>query len=73
MEGRSDGLPFLRMGARTVRYLPTDLDKWLEERRRSAHGARGHGARSARARRACTQNGRKATSAKEATTQGSTD
>src|SRR5580693_6178687 len=39
MEGRSDGPPFLRMGARTVRYLPTDLDKWLEERRRSAHMA----------------------------------
>lgn len=35
MAGRSDGPPFLRMGARTVRYLPTDLDKWLEERRRS--------------------------------------
>jgi hypothetical protein len=39
MEGRSDGPPFLRMGARTVRYLPTDLDKWLEERRRSVHMA----------------------------------
>ena len=25
MAGRSDGPPFLRMGARTVRYLPTDL------------------------------------------------
>ena len=37
MVGRSDGPPFLRMGARTVRYLPTDLDKWLEERRRNAH------------------------------------
>jgi hypothetical protein len=36
MAGRNDGPPFLRMGARTVRYLPTDLDRWLEERRRGA-------------------------------------
>jgi len=39
MEGRRNGPPFLRIGARTVRYLPADLDKWLEERRRSAHMA----------------------------------
>ena len=37
MTGRSDGPPFLRMGARTVRYLPSDLDKWLDGQRCSAY------------------------------------
>jgi len=32
MSGRSDGPPFLRMGARAVRYRLTDLDQWLEQR-----------------------------------------
>jgi predicted DNA-binding transcriptional regulator AlpA len=38
MFGRSDGPPFRRMGARTVRYLRSELDQWLE-RRCSATGS----------------------------------
>lgn len=33
MSGRLHGPPFLRLGSRAVRYLRTDLDRWLQERR----------------------------------------
>jgi len=33
MSGRVDTPPFLRVGGRSIRYLRTDLDRWLEQRR----------------------------------------
>lgn len=33
---RGDGPPFIRIGARKVGYLATDLDRWLESRRRTS-------------------------------------
>ena len=27
------GVPFIRVGAKAVRYDPTDLERWLDERR----------------------------------------
>jgi excisionase family DNA binding protein len=33
MSGRMDTPPFLRVGGRSIRYLRTDLDRWLEQRR----------------------------------------
>jgi hypothetical protein len=32
MNGRTDGPPFLRQGARAIRYRRHDLDRWLELR-----------------------------------------
>jgi predicted DNA-binding transcriptional regulator AlpA len=33
---RGDGPPFVRLGSRRVGYLTTDLDKWIETRRRTS-------------------------------------
>ena len=33
---RGDGPPFIRLGSRRVGYLATDLDRWLESRRRTS-------------------------------------
>ena len=32
-KGRTDAPPYIRVGGRTIRYLRTDLDEWLQERR----------------------------------------
>src|SRR5206468_3618186 len=39
--GRTDGPPFLRVGSRSVRYLKSDLDCWLQQRRDTRSAASG--------------------------------
>jgi predicted DNA-binding transcriptional regulator AlpA len=47
MSGRVDTPPFLRVGGRSIRYLRTDLDRWLEQRRCAPGPENAHQAASA--------------------------